>query len=310
MGRCNKLTRDKRTINMAKDRLAALKACQDQQEHETPFSSIEMHDLNHVRETTTVAEFYQECEDIAKSIDKLSENVDDVKKTHSTMLSTPQVDETLKEHLESVMTSITTEANRVKIKLKQMGQKTEQIGQQDRLSAEHRIRTTQHQMLNNKFIEVMTEYQLTQADYRDRCKARIQRQLEITGRHTTDEEMEEMIESGNPAIFTRGIMMETQQAKQTLAEIEARHSDIMKLEKSILELRDLFVDLATMVEMQGDMVNRIENHVALSKSHVDKARVEVNQAIAYRSKARIKKIICFGILILLIVGIVLASIYV
>ena len=295
---------------MPRDRLADLKAHQDQQQDETPFSSIEMHDLNHVRETTTVQEFYQECEDISTSIDQLRENVDDVKKTHSIILSTPQVDDSVKKHLENVMSFITAEANKVKIKLKQMGQKSDKIGEQDQYSAEHRIRTTQYQMLTNKFIEVMTEYQLTQADYRDRCKARIQRQLEITGRVTTDDEIEEMIESGNPAIFTRGIEMETQQAKQTLAEIEARHSDIMKLEKSILELRDLFVDLAALVEMQGEMVNRIENHVALSKSHVDKARVEVNQAIAYRSKARIKKIICFTILILLIVGIVLASIYV
>lgn len=285
--------------------MAALKACQDPDE----FTSIELHDLSGAADSTSVEEFYKEVQELIELIDRLSENVEDVKKTHSLMLSTPQIDDEVKNHLESVMADITSDANKVKLKLKQIGLKTEQIGQQDPLSAEHRIRTTQHQMLTRKFIEVMTDYQLTQADYRDRCKARIQRQLEITGRVTTDDEIEEMIESGNPAIFTRGIIMETQQAKQTLAEIEARHSDIMKLEKSIRELRDLFVDLATLVEVQGEMVNRIENHVALSKSHVDKARVEVNQAIAYRSKARIKKIICFTILILLIVAIVLTSIY-
>lgn len=290
---------------MARDRLAALKACQDPDE----FTSIELHELSGSGDSTSVQEFYREVQELISFIDRLSENVEDVKKTHSLMLSTPQIDDEVKTHLESVMADITSDANKVKSKLKQIGMTTEQIGQQDALSAEHRIRSTQHQMLTRKFIEVMTDYQLTQADYRDRCKARIQRQLEITGRVTTDDEIEEMIESGNPAIFTRGIIMETQQAKQTLAEIEARHSDIMKLEKSIRELRDLFVDLATLVEVQGEMVNRIENHVALSKSHVDKARVEVNQAIAYRSKARIKKIICFTILILLIVAIVLTSIY-
>lgn len=288
---------------MARDRLAALKACQEPDE----FSSIEMHDLG--GDATSVQEFYKEVEELISSIDRLHDNVEDVKKTHSLMLSNPQIDDQVKRHLESVMAEITSDANKVKAKLKHIGAVTEQIGQQASMSAEHRIRTTQHQMLTRKFIEVMTDYQLTQADYRDRCKARIQRQLEITGRVTTDDEIEEMIESGNPAIFTRGIIMETQQAKQTLAEIEARHSDIMKLEKSILELRDLFVDLATLVEVQGEMVNRIENHVALSKSHVDKARVEVNQAIAYRSKARIKKIICFTILILIVVAIVLTSIY-
>jgi t-SNARE complex subunit (syntaxin) len=46
------------------------------------------------------------------------------------------------------------------------------------------------------------------------------------------------------------IIMETQQAKQTLADIEARHADIMKLENSIRELHDMFMDMAMLVESQ------------------------------------------------------------
>lgn len=49
------------------------------------------------------------------------------------------------------------------------------------------------------------------------------------------------------------IIMETQQAKQTLADIEARHADIIKLETSIRELHDMFMDMAMLVESQ---VNR------------------------------------------------------
>lgn len=44
--------------------------------------------------------------------------------------------------------------------------------------------------------------------------------------------------------------METQQAKQTLADIEARHADIIKLENSIRELHDMFMDMAMLVENQ------------------------------------------------------------
>ena len=44
--------------------------------------------------------------------------------------------------------------------------------------------------------------------------------------------------------------METQQARQTLADIEARHADIMKLENSIRELHDMFMDMAMLVESQ------------------------------------------------------------
>lgn len=39
---------------------------------------------------------------------------------------------------------------------------------------------SQHSTLSRKFVEVMTEYNATQSKYRDRCKDRIQRQLEIS----------------------------------------------------------------------------------------------------------------------------------
>lgn len=41
-------------------------------------------------------------------------------------------------------------------------------------------RPPQHSTLSRKFVEVMSEYNTTQTDYRERCKGRIQRQLEIS----------------------------------------------------------------------------------------------------------------------------------
>uniref|UniRef100_A0A493TY70 Syntaxin-1B n=1 Tax=Anas platyrhynchos platyrhynchos TaxID=8840 RepID=A0A493TY70_ANAPP len=120
----------------------------------------------------------------------------------------------------------------------------------NRSSADLRIRKTQHSTLSRKFVEVMTEYNATQSKYRDRCKDRIQRQLEITGRTTTNEELEDMLESGKLAIFTDDIKMDSQMTKQALNEIETRHNEIIKLETSIRELHDMFVDMAMLVESQ------------------------------------------------------------
>lgn len=39
-------------------------------------------------------------------------------------------------------------------------------------------------------------------------------------------------------------------SKQALNEIEARHKDIVRLESSIKELHDMFVDIAMLVESQ------------------------------------------------------------
>lgn len=40
------------------------------------------------------------------------------------------------------------------------------------------------------------------------------------------------------------------QAKQALKDIEARYQDIIKLEKNILELHEMFQDLAELMESQ------------------------------------------------------------
>jgi syntaxin 1A len=52
--------------------------------------------------------------------------------------------------------------------------------------------------------------------------------------------------------------METQQARQTLADIEARHADIIKLENSIRELHDMFMDMAMLVENQVYILNILQ----------------------------------------------------
>ncbi|KAK9707843.1 SNARE domain, partial [Popillia japonica] len=209
-----------------------------------------------------------------------------------------------KQELEDLMADIKKTANKVRAKLKMIEQNIEQEEQNNKSSADLRIRKTQHSTLSRKFVEVMTEYNRTQTDYRERCKARIRRQLEITGRQTTNEELEEMLEQGNPAVFTQGIIMETQQAKQTLADIEARHADIIKLENSIRELHDMFMDMAMLVENQGELVDRVEYHVGQAQVHVEFGNKELHQAREYQTKARKKKIliiICLAVALIILI---------
>ena len=54
---------------------------------------------------------------------------------------------------------------------------------------------------------------------------------------------------------------ETAQAKEQLARVENRHKDIKRLEEGITEIHSMFMDLAVLVEQQGEMVSRIEDHI-------------------------------------------------
>ncbi|XP_034176231.1 syntaxin 1A isoform X1 [Osmia lignaria lignaria] len=266
---------------MTKDRLGALVAAQSDDDDVADDVSVNVGGPDDF-----MTEFFAEVEEIREMIDRIQTNVEDVKKKHSAILSAPQTDEKVKMELEDLMSDIKKTTNKVRAKLKVIEQNIEQEEHTNKSSADLRIRKTQHSTLSRKFVEVMTEYNRTQTDYRERCKGRIQRQLEITGRTTTNEELEEMLEQGNPAVFTQGIIMETQQAKQTLADIEARHADIIKLENSIRELHDMFMDMAMLVESQGEMIDRIEYHVEHAVDYVQTATQDTKKALKYQSKAR------------------------
>uniref|UniRef100_A0A6I8NTT9 Syntaxin-1A n=1 Tax=Ornithorhynchus anatinus TaxID=9258 RepID=A0A6I8NTT9_ORNAN len=233
-------------------------------------------------------------EEIRGFIDKISENVEEVKRKHSAILASPNPDEKTKEELEELMADIKKTANKVRSKLKSIEQSIEQEEGLNRSSADLRIRKTQHSTLSRKFVEVMSEYNATQSDYRERCKGRIQRQLEITGRTTTSEELEDMLESGNPAIFASGIIMDSNIT-----------NEIIKLETSIRELHDMFMDMAMLVESQGEMIDRIEYNVEHSVDYVERAVSDTKKAVKYQSKARQKKIMI--IVCCVVLGVVIAS---
>ncbi|XP_062489946.1 syntaxin-3-like [Pezoporus occidentalis] len=207
-----------------------------------------------------------------------------------------------KDDLEQLTADIKKMANSVRNKLKSMERSIEQ--DEVRSSADLRIRKSQHSVLSRKFVDVMTKYNEAQVDFRERSKGRIQRQLEITGKNTTDEELEEMLESGNPSIFTAGIM-ESQMSKQALSEIEGRHKDIVRLESSIKELHDMFVDIAMLVENQGSMIDRIESNMDQSVGFVERAVADTKKAVKYQSEARRKKILIM--LCCIILAVILAS---
>uniref|UniRef100_A0A5F9D2X7 Syntaxin 3 n=1 Tax=Oryctolagus cuniculus TaxID=9986 RepID=A0A5F9D2X7_RABIT len=254
-----------------KDRLEQLKAKQLTQDDDTDEVEIA------IDNTAFMDEFFSEIEETRLNIDKISEHVEEAKKLYSIILSAPIPEPSMERHIEE---------------------------DEVRSSADLRIRKSQHSVLSRKFVEGMTKYNEAQVDFRERSKGRIQRQLEITGKKTTDEELEEMLESGNPAIFTSGII-DSQISKQALSEIEGRHKDIVRLESSIKELHDMFMDIAMLVENQGAMIDRIENNMDQSVGFVERAVADTKKAVKYQSEARRKKIMIM--ICCIILAIILAS---
>ncbi|RWS20477.1 syntaxin-1A-like isoform X2 [Leptotrombidium deliense] len=291
---------------MIKDRFIALRSAQVNEEDSRLLSSVVVDE-----QYRQVVEFLKTVEDIRELINHIKSDVDMVKHIHSSILSAPQTEEKIRQQLEDLISAIKGGANKVRGEIKIIEQNVNHLRNKNSNSADFRIKETQHSMLSQKLFEVMTDYNRTQADFRNRCKARIKRQLELTGKVTTNDELEQMLEIENPVVFTQGSITDTQQARQASADIAARYSNIMKLEKSIRELHDMFADMALLVEQQGEMIDQIENHVKYAVNYINKVKLTIPMASKYVSKYRRKKVligICLCICVLVFVVGVISSI--
>ncbi|KAG5450437.1 Syntaxin-1A [Clonorchis sinensis] len=254
---------------------------------------------------TGLDEFFKEVEGIRESVDRIQAIIGQLHIKHTEVLAAPQQNERTKQEIEELTDAVKNSAGQVRLKLKQLEQAIHEQEAKDPSLATVRVRRTQHSTITRRFMDVMAAYNKEQTDYRDACKAQIKLKLEIAECPRTDEELEQMLESDNPQIFTQGILMDTQQARQNAADIEARHEDILKLEKSIRELHELFIDLAALVDSQSELLDRIEYNVDATQDHITGAVVATKKAKEYQKKSRKTKIIigCVvgGVILLLLI---------
>ncbi|XP_075891055.1 syntaxin-4 [Nelusetta ayraudi] len=252
--------------------------------------------------------FLKKVEEIHKGLSLLREMVSNLENKQKTVLGVALPEDSMKKELQTLREEIKTLAGQIQRKLKSIEMKK---GEEDGkyIPINVRMQRTQHGVLSKEFVELMGHCNTIQAQYRDRNVERIQRQLKITGTNVTDDELDTMLESGQTDVFTQNILIDAKATKQALNEIESRHDEIRKLEKSIKDLHDMFQYLAMEVEAQGEMVDRIEANIKQSSDYVVKAKENTQQAVTYQKKARKKKIwiaVCLAVLIFILV-IALAS---
>uniref|UniRef100_H2TV55 Syntaxin 4 n=1 Tax=Takifugu rubripes TaxID=31033 RepID=H2TV55_TAKRU len=234
--------------------------------------------------------FFKKVQEIHEGLYALRQMVSALENKQKTVLGVALPEDSMKKELQTLREEIKTLAGQIQRKLK--GEfSLIPCGRFGFLSC-------------REFVELMGHCNTIQAQYRERNVERIQRQLKITGTNVTDSALDEMLESGQTDVFTQNILNDAKTTRQALNEIESRHDEILKLERSIKDLHDMFQYLAMEVEAQGEMVNRIENNINQSTNYVEKAKDNTEKAVTYQQKARKKKVwivICLAILILILV---------
>ena len=125
----------------------------------------------------------------------------------------------------------------------------------------------------------------------------------------TDAELRTVSEAGGDVqIFQQALLSADrrgQQAQSALANVRQRHDAIQQIEKTMMELAELFQDLDRMVVEQETMIVHAEKQADDTRVHMESANVELGGAVDKARSARRKKWICLGICLAILVIIII-----
>ncbi|XP_016484678.1 syntaxin-related protein KNOLLE [Nicotiana tabacum] len=158
--------------------------------------------------------------------------------------------------------------------------------------------------LRKKLKELMIDFQGLRQRMMTEYKETVgRRYFTVTGEHPDEEVIEKIISSGNgqggEEFLSRAIQEHGRgKVLETVVEIQDRHDAAKEIEKSLLELHQIFLDMAVMVEIQGEKMDDIEHHVMNAAQYVNDGTKNLKTAKDYQKSSR--KWMCIAIIILLI----------
>lgn len=164
----------------------------------------------------------------------------------------------------------------------------------------YRTRVAVTNGLRKKLKELMMDFQALRqrmmSEYNDTVGRRY---FTVTGENPDEEIIDKIISNGGEEFLGRAIQEHGRgKVLETVVEIQDRHDTAKEIEKSLLELHQVFLDMAVMVEAQGEQMDDIEHHVMNASHYVKDGTKELKTAVRYKRNSR--KWMCIALIILLV----------
>ncbi|KAK4984233.1 hypothetical protein LTR50_006729 [Elasticomyces elasticus] len=239
------------------------------------------------------SDFLSRVEAIKGEIRTLSSQVSSIGAAHQRTLAS--TDASASAALESLVTDTQVLNTRIKDQIKFLELDAARSGN-------NTVKNTQIGQLKTSFEKQLREYQREEADYRQRYQEQIARQYRIVNPDATEEEVREASQAdwGNEGVFQTALKTNRSATANTvLGAVRARHNDIQNIEKTLIELNQLFQDLAQAVVVQDAAVVQAEQHTETVKQDTEAGNKQLDQGIKSARRARKLKWWCLFIVVLI-----------
>ncbi|EFC50389.1 predicted protein [Naegleria gruberi] len=264
------------------------------------------------KESEFVSEFFSQVSEIKTRINKIDENATLMEKQYNSIIAEVKKEantKAFKQKVTALSDDIDDDMRFVKRSLEEMAQ-TNRILEEH--SAERRMRENQHASLTQLFFTVMQRFNGIQAACKQRYRDDLMRNLRniYSEDEKSDEELNEMIESGQIQegnLYGKFLLKNSTQntIKSTYSEIKETHEDLKRLELSMSELQDMFRDLHSLLMMQQDLIDNIEDNVLRSVDYTEKGVNNIKTAKKVADKTRHAKCCLFVIVIVVAIVVIL-----
>lgn len=169
-------------------------------------------------------------------------------------------------------------------------------------SSDERMRTGTVHGLKKKLKEEMDEFQKLRKMISEEYRETVQRRyFTVTGETPDDNTLDLLISTGESETFLQKAIQEQGRGRilDTISEIQERHDAVQEIERNLKELHQVFVDMAMLIEQQGEQLDDIEANVSRAKSMVDRGTGQL--LIAKKHQKNTRKWTCYGIILLAII---------
>ncbi|KAL6623323.1 hypothetical protein ACP70R_033202 [Stipagrostis hirtigluma subsp. patula] len=251
--------------------------------------------------------FFEQVKEIENLLNTLTKLLKDLQNSNeeSKVVTKAATMKEVKKRMEKEVNEVAKVARLAKSKLEQLNKEnaanTEKPGF-GKGSGVDRSRKTMTVALTKRLRERILEFQTLreeiQKEYREIVERRV---FTVTGERADEETIDKLIETGDgEQIFQRAIQEQGRgRVLDTLQEIQERHDTVKEIEKKLLDLHQIFLDLAVLVEAQGDKLDDIETQVTGADEHIQTGMNLLQKAKKLQKNTR--KWTCIAIIILLII---------
>lgn len=280
---------------------------------ESLHANVEMSAM--ARPNDDMGHFFKEIETIKIEQDKVKQFLEKLQDANEEAKTIHRAEamKALRQRMDSDIASVVKSARFIKAKLEELDATTaanRTMRGHEEGTATDRTRVSVTNSQRAKLRELMHQFQTlreqTMSDYKETITRRY---YTVTGQQADEETIDNMIRTGESETFLQQAIRQQGRGSNlldTVREINERHAAVKEIEKHLLELHGIFVDISVLVEAQGQTLDDIESCIKEARSFTERGTEQLVKAKRLRRRRRKWTCICILLIILLVAVLLIA----